>query len=317
MDWYVDRHDRAVPSALRREIRDYLARHSQATPQDLADAELIAMELTANALDHGSGPVWVTLEWTQARPTLTVRDLGPAFSLPRHAPDSAQRRGRGLWLVSQLAPELAVAARRVGKAVRSTLPVSRPVEVTIEPPRNHTVNPLPHLDEAAPTGGFGRESFLRALVVQLANTIEQQQGPGTAQRAIAQVGTDIGGQMEKEYRIATGTTGALPLTPEQIAECLVRLKTAIGGTFRVVDVTEDRIVLVNDRCPFGAAVQRSPSLCRMTSAVFGGIAARNAGNAAVTLEERIALGDPGCRVVLHLGAASEALPLAHQYTAGT
>ncbi|SDM65629.1 methanogen output domain 1-containing protein [Allokutzneria albata] len=317
MDWFVDRHDRTVPSALRREIRDYLARHSHSTAEELADAELIAMELTANALDHGSGPVWVTLEWTQAQPTLTVRDLGPAFALPAHAPDSAQPRGRGLWLVSQLSPELAVAARRVGKVVRSTLPVSRPVDIAIEPPRGHTVNPLPHLDEAAASGGFSRESFLRALVVQLANTIEQQQGPSAAQRAIAQVGADIGGQMEKEYRIATGNAEAKPLTPEQVAECLVRLKTAIGGTFRVVEVSQDRIVLVNSRCPFGPAVQRSPSLCRLTSAVFGGIAARSAGQAAVTLEERIALGDPGCRVVLHLGAASESPPNAHQYAAGS
>jgi hypothetical protein len=98
------------------------------------------------------------------------------------------------------------------------------------------------------------------------------------------------------------------LSVAQIAQCLVRLKTAIGGTFRVVEVTTERIVLVNSRCPFGSEVQHSPSLCRMTSAVFGGIAARNIGQAAVSLEERIALGDPGCRVVIHLGYGSQSRP---------
>jgi hypothetical protein len=39
----------------------------------------------------------------------------------------------------------------------------------------------------------------------------------------------------------------------------------------------------------------------MTSSVFGGIAARNAGGASVVLEERIAMGDPECRVVVWLG----------------
>jgi predicted ArsR family transcriptional regulator len=120
--------------------------------------------------------------------------------------------------------------------------------------------------------------------------------------------------MEQEYRRSIGTEEQ-PLSVEQIAQCLVRLKSAIGGTFRVVEVTPDRIVLVNSRCPFGAEVQHSPSLCRMTSAVFGGIAARNAGQAAVSLDERIAVGDPGCRVVVHLGAAAKAAQRAHRYTA--
>ncbi|HYZ37974.1 MAG TPA: methanogen output domain 1-containing protein [Pseudonocardiaceae bacterium] len=62
-------------------------------------------------------------------------------------------------------------------------------------------------------------------------------------------------------------------------------------------------------------VTHSPSLCLMTSAVFGGIAARNAEQAAVSLEERIAVGDPGCRVVIHLGTAVTAAQRAHHYTA--
>ncbi|MER5265360.1 methanogen output domain 1-containing protein [Actinosynnema sp. NPDC002837] len=301
-----------MPSALRRDIRDYLARHAEAGPEQLADAELIAQEMLANAIDHSDGPIWVSLEWSQAHPVLTVRDMGATFALPDHVPDTAQPRGRGLWLISQLAPEFTVAARRVGKAVESVLPVTRPVE-PLDPPR-HTVNPLPHLSEAGPSGGFGRESFLRALVVQLANAVEAQQGPEAAQRAIAQVAVDIGGQVELEFRQATGTTDA-SLSAQRIADCVIRLKAAIGGTFRVVDVTDERIVLVNGQCPFGPEVRQSPSLCRMTTAVFGGIAARNAGRAAVTLEERIAVGDPGCRVVIHLGDSAATASRAHHYTA--
>ncbi|WP_197289399.1 methanogen output domain 1-containing protein [Saccharothrix sp. NRRL B-16348] len=312
MDWFLDRHDRRVPTTLRRDIGDYLARHSDAGPDQLADAELIAQEMLANAIDHSDGPIWVSLEWSEAHPVLTVRDMGATFALPEHVPDTAQPRGRGLWLISQLAPEFTVAARRVGKAVESVLPVTRPVE-PIDPPR-HTVNPLPHLSEAAPRGGFGRESFLRALVVQLANAVEAQQGPDAAQRAIAQVAVDIGGQVEQEFRQATGATGTA-LSAQRIADCVVRLKAAIGGTFRVVDVTDERIVLVNGQCPFGPEVRQSPSLCRMTTAVFGGIAARNTGRAAVTLEERIALGDPGCRVVIHLGDSAATATRAHHYTA--
>ena len=313
MDWYLGRGVRTAVTELRREIKAQLVRHAGASPDELADAELIAGELLANAVDHSQGPIWAALDWTEPRPTLRVRDMGAMFTLPVTAPDVAHPRGRGLWLVSQLAPELSVAARRAGKTVEAVLPVTRPVQPSVDPPRR-AVNPLPHLEEASPEGGFGRESFLRALVVQLASAVEDQQGPEAAQHAVAQVAADIGGQMEQEYRRAIGA-GEQPLSVEQIAHCLVRLKTAIGGTFRVVEVTPERIVLVNSRCPFGAEVQHSPSLCRMTSAVFGGIAARNAEEAAVSLDERIAVGDPGCRVVVHLGAAAKSAQWAHHYTA--
>src|SRR5205085_6774558 len=112
-------------------------------------------------------------------------------------------------------------------------------------------------------------------------------------------GADVGGQMELEYRNATGTSG--PLNAELLAQCFVRLKRAIDGGFFPLEVSETRIVLGNSQCPFGQVVQRAPSLCRMTSSVFGSIAA-SATQAPVTvdLEERIAIGDPVCRVVINL-----------------
>lgn len=105
------------------------------------------------------------------------------------------------------------------------------------------------------------------------------------------------------------------MSPEQLGDCYVRLKHAIDGGFRVVEHDERQIVLVNDRCPFGEAVMRAPALCRMTSSVFGGIAARNSEEpVAVLLEERIAVGDPGCRVVVALeGSADVDRNAAHVY----
>jgi predicted ArsR family transcriptional regulator len=149
--------------------------------------------------------------------------------------------------------------------------------------------------------------------VQLAQTIEVQHGQDSADAAVAQVGTDVGGQMEEGFRLAMAITGRM--TSEQIGRCYVRLKHAIDGGFRVLEATPERIVLVNDRCPFGTAVQQAPSLCRMTSSVFGGIAARNSDRgASVLLEERIAVGDPGCRVIVDLNVpATAAAPEAHHY----
>jgi hypothetical protein len=54
----------------------------------------------------------------------------------------------------------------------------------------------------------------------------------------------------------------------------------------------------------------------MTSSVFGGIAARNHGDAVVLLDERIAVGDPECRITVLLGpAAAGRTPGGHRYRA--
>ena len=51
----------------------------------------------------------------------------------------------------------------------------------------------------------------------------------------------------------------------------------------------------------------------MTSNVFGSIAAQNLGYARVEIEQSIAAGDPGCRVVVHLRPAPEAELHAREY----
>jgi anti-sigma regulatory factor (Ser/Thr protein kinase) len=345
VDWYLDGTDRSSLTALRHEIMAYLGRHAE-PDSALADAELVVEELVGNAVRHAGGSIWVSLSWLDISPTLTVRDLGPGFDpalLARSAsgplgisdagdaelivdpPDLEDSRdsefdldqvaegGRGLFLVTHLASALEAQARRAGgMTVSAELPVKKPPAMSYDPPRR-TVHALPALSEARPEGGFGKESFLRALVVQLAQAIERQEGPGPAAAAVAQVGIDVGGQMELEYKAAESIVGRL--TPEQLAHCYVRLKHAIDGGFYVLEISRDRIVLGNRRCPFGDVVRLAPSLCRMTSSVFGGIAARNNDEgAAVVLEERIAVGDPGCRVVVYLTEPpSGTRLLAHHY----
>jgi anti-sigma regulatory factor (Ser/Thr protein kinase) len=304
VDWYAELSDHATVRALRHEVSAYLRRHSDPY-SDLDGADLVVSELLANVARHAAGPAWVSISWSGRQPVIMVRDLGPGFTLTSlEPPPPDSEGGRGLVIASRLAGGLAVAAGRAGgSTVTAVLPVDRPGTDQVDPPRR-TIGALPGLEEARPQGGFGKEVFLRALIVQLAQATEADLGPQLVERLVAQVGTDIGGQMEEEYRVASGIVGQL--SPEQIADCLVRLKHAIDGDFYVIEATPERIVLGADSCPFGDAVRKAPALCRMTSSVFGGIAARNtADGAAVVLEERIAMGDPGCRVVVHLGPAPE------------
>jgi anti-sigma regulatory factor (Ser/Thr protein kinase) len=317
VDWYLDSTDPHAVSELRREIREYLDRHGE--PSSAFDeAEIVVSELLGNTARHAAGPVWVTLSWRAPAPTIVVRDLGPGFdpALLGRADldhlDPMQESGRGLFLITALAPALETAVREHGAEIAVELPVTRNPEASHDPPRRTTAV-LPSLEEARPEGGFGKEPFLRALVVQLAQALEFQHGPDAAEAAVAQVGADVGGQMEEEYRRARQVVGRM--TPEQMGDCYVRLKHAIDGGFSVIEADADRIVLANTRCPFGDAVRLAPSLCRMTSSVFGGIAARNNdGPVLVTLEERIAVGDPGCRVIVCLDETkSPGTGFAHRY----
>lgn len=347
VDWYLNGDDAQALGALRRELVAYLRRHGEAD-SDLDSAELVVGEAVGNAVRHAGGPVWVSLSWREVSPTLTVRDLGPGFDpglLARAAGDTLgvldagtegltgetmdledprvfeadldvlAEGGRGLFLITHLAPTLEAHSRAgEGMTVSVMLPVRKPTAVSHDRPR-HTTSALPALAEAQAGGGFGKESFLRALVVQLAQAVEFQHGPEAGDAVVAQVGADVGGQMEAEFRAAENIVGRM--MPEQMARCYVRLKHAIDGGFYVIEANEERIVLGNRRCPFGDVVRLAPSLCRMTSSVFGGIAARNSDEgASVLLEERIAVGDPGCRVVVYLTEpSSEERPLVHQYAA--
>ena len=313
MDWYLDASDPELVSELRHEVHDYLARHAD-PDSDLDAAELAVAELLGNVTRHAPGPAWVTATWSGEAAMLVIRDLGPGFSLDSVArPDVWSESGRGLFLVATVTAELKTAERSAGGSrVSAVLPVRRRPERSYDPTPSLSA-PLPGLDEVRPEGGFGRETFLQALVVQVAQAMEQTGGPGLAEAVVAQVGIDVGGQMEQEYRAARALVGRL--TPDQLADCFVRLKHAIDGDFYVIEANEERIILGNRCCPFGEAVRRAPALCRMTSSVFGGIAARNGDEgASVVLEERIAVGDPGCRVIVYLGPPPpDAEPFSHRY----
>jgi predicted ArsR family transcriptional regulator len=92
----------------------------------------------------------------------------------------------------------------------------------------------------------------------------------------------------------------------QVAEVLVDLKRRIRGDFYVIEEDEEKIVLGNRACPFAEKVLGRPAMCMMTSNVFGVIAAENLGYAKVELQETIANGDTGCRVVVHLKPTAHA-----------
>ena len=155
-----------------------------------------------------------------------------------------------------------------------------------------------------------RDLFLRSLLRELAGTLEEVVGVDEASGYISVVGGAIGNNINNAYRNAISVDR---LDRGQVAEVLVDLKRRIEGDFFVIEETEDRLVLGNRACPFGAFVEGRPSLCMMTSNVFGAIAAENLGYARVSIEESIAMGHSGCRVVVNLKPAEEPEVDAREY----
>ena len=159
-----------------------------------------------------------------------------------------------------------------------------------------------------------RDIFLRTLLRELTGVLQDVVGVDEASGYVSVVGSTIGEQINRDYLQALQVER---LSPAQVAEVLVDLKRRIEGDFFVVEADAARIVLGNRRCPFGELVKGRPSLCMMTSNVFGRIAADNLGYARIELQETIAQGHPGCRVVVHLAPGDSADPQAREYFRST
>lgn len=149
-----------------------------------------------------------------------------------------------------------------------------------------------------------RDVFMRRLIASLGRLNEGLLGSDVAAGYVMQVGLSMGAAIEAEYKQFWGIDRSFTL--DEYAHVIVDLKQKIQGNFSLVSLDPEKVVVRTTSCPFDAFVRESPSLCFMTSSVFGGIAARNFGYAKVVLHKRIALGDDGCYVSVHLKPTPEA-----------
>ncbi len=140
------------------------------------------------------------------------------------------------------------------------------------------------------------ESYLNTFIEQASN-MSDGATCDTLQAFIQKIVLSSSNLLEESYRNQLNISGQL--TREQYAELIVTLKNTIGGKFSVSEITDNKISLHTDRCPFGEIIENAPALCHMTSSIFGGIAARNYGYAKVELKKRIALGSNHCEICIH------------------
>jgi len=150
---------------------------------------------------------------------------------------------------------------------------------------------------------LNRDVFLRVLVRELAGTLEDVVGYEEAAGYVSLVGQNMGAWINDLYRKELGLS---TLPRELVAEVLADLKRRIQGDFCIVEQDAAKIVLRSSGCPFEDKVLDRPSMCMMTSNVFGVITASNLGYAKVVLRETLARRDAGCLVVVYLQPSPEA-----------
>ncbi|WP_309381730.1 methanogen output domain 1-containing protein [Cerasicoccus frondis] len=142
-----------------------------------------------------------------------------------------------------------------------------------------------------------RDQFLRELVTEIATTLQDVVGMEEAEGFVKMVGLRLGQKINEDYTTAEDIGH---WSMEDLANVLIDLKAKINGGFSVESIDEDKIVLVNSRCPFGELAVGRPSLCHLTSSVFGQVASSHFGYSSVEITESIARGDHRCRVIVAL-----------------
>ena len=91
------------------------------------DLVLALDEVIANAQEHGRPPITVEA-WADGRLVVEVSDVGAGFDRARvwstHPPPPLGRRGRGLWIIRQLADVVTTHSDHTGTAIALDFPLT-------------------------------------------------------------------------------------------------------------------------------------------------------------------------------------------------
>ena len=132
------------------------------------------------------------------------------------------------------------------------------------------------------------QRFLQKMLGSVAGTLEEIVGLEEAKGYMSLVGE----QLACSTDIAPGRCASAYET----GDLFVSMQRQVGGGFRVTSTGVDRVELQSLTCPFGRHVVGRPSLCMITSNMFGRLAAEQHGHVTVELAEAIARGDRRCVV---------------------
>ena len=262
MDWCVDTRVRGASELAESEIASHLGRHAI----EPGVVELARVEVHRALVSPEAGPLWVSLDWSGRQSVLRLRPIEKPVGTPI---------GAGVTRAHGEAARLA--ELRPGRAEE---PAGTEVHLGVARPPERDIDPPPVDPDAS---GDMNPAHLLGLV-------SGEIGAGqTLEEAAARAGATAAAMAD-----ADGTVGQTGLA--EIGRRLIAMERELGAEFEVVESGDHHLVLRNDRCPFGPATGRG--MCRFTSALAGGLSARQGGRADVTILESLAAGDHECRLLV-------------------
>lgn|GEM_PF-519508 len=287
MDWCFETGAPRARAKVQDRVLDHLQRHSL-DPLAVRRARELIDGLLGEVAALGS-LAWLGLRWEESTAYLEARGCTPGDL--ELAGLGGTDLGDGVVAAHGIYETLPDVFSSTD-VIRLALPVSRPREADVDP------LPLRLPDGVTP----------RAFAGTVAAAMAEITGRG---RSPLEAAASSGAA----FAASLAETSPPPPTPLDVARAFVEFEAEAGGDFRVVEAADDRVVVCNNRCPFGPGVTGIPELCRSTSALLGSLAARTFGESTVLVEESIALGDPQCRLVLSTGGARTAMSreMGHSY----
>ena len=262
MDWCVDTRVRGASELVESEIAAHLARHAI----EPGVVELARAAVHQGFSDADQRPLWATLDWTGHQCVLHLRPVEKSVGTPI-GPGVTRAHEEAAWLAGSwrdMASQTTEAVVQLG--------VARTPERDIDPP--------PASAEAM--SGTDPAHLLGLITGEI-------DSGHSLDEAAARAGATLADQLA-EGAVERGTS--LP----DIAEVVIAAEQRLGAEFELVEAQDHRVMLRNGRCPFGPSVGRG--MCRFTSALAGGLAARGSGRSDVTIVESLAAGYHECRLVI-------------------
>ena len=141
---------------------------------------------------------------------------------------------------------------------------------------------------------INKDSFFESAIVEISSRANKD----AIHEASLKLAKDFEDLYKKFYNVER-------LNKDQIAEAIVDIEEKIGGRFKIVEKTDEKIKLRVERCPFTDKVRGAPSLCSFTSNICGTVAARNFGYSKVHIKKAIARCDQECYIVIYLKKGRE------------
>ncbi|MBW2974441.1 HTH domain-containing protein [Candidatus Woesearchaeota archaeon] len=145
---------------------------------------------------------------------------------------------------------------------------------------------------------LSREAYFNSTLLEIASQLNDPESRKRIKKAAISSAKGI----EEQYKQFHGVN---KLNYTQVIDSLLDAQRKIGGSFIVMERTEDMIILKNTKCPFGRKIRKSPSLCATTSALCGVMTARNLGYSKIILKKTIAKGSNECLIHIYLKKTAE------------